>query len=251
MNISSYFLIEFTIRDRILSGQLHPGEKLPTEKELSDQFGVSVITVRTALAKLEAEGLILRKAGKGTFVRGDINLNKPMMIRMETTKGAFRYSFEKPSGYRVKVLGLEEGKIGDTRISENLAKFLGKTKEDHVGIVRRVRLVNEIPVQYVENFIPVDMMKYLTVEDLSERTLQNILREKAGLEVGANEMYIEGIPAEADIAEILQCAVFIPLILFRSYFWFATGEPYSVTNLFGNPLYVKHCISSGTAEFNS
>jgi GntR family transcriptional regulator len=249
MKISSYFLIEFTIRDRILSGKLLPGAKLPSERDLCDQFGVSVITVRTALSKLENEGLILRKAGKGTFVNDGININKPMMIKMETTN--VRYISEKPSGYGVKVMGIEETEIGRTRIAENLTGFLGKSNRDHIGVVRRVRLMNDIPVQYIENYIPVDMMKHLTIEELSQRPLQSTLREKTGLEVGATEMYIESIPAEADIADLLQCTVFIPLILFRSYFWFANEEPYSITNLFGNPLYVKYCIMSKLTEFNS
>jgi GntR family transcriptional regulator len=249
MKISSYFLIEFTIRDRILSGKLQPEAKLPSERELCDQFGVSVMTVRTALSKLEIEGLISRKAGKGTFVKGGININKPMMIKIETTKG--RYSFDQPSGYCVKAIGFEEREIGKTEIAEGLTRFLGKSTGDRIGVVRRVRLVNDVPVQYVENFIPVDMMKHLTIEELSQRTLQGILREKTGLEVGLTETYIESIPAEADIAEILQCTVFIPLIFFRSYIWFASGEPYSITNVYGNPLYVKYCLVSGTAEFNS
>lgn len=248
MNVPSYFLIEFGIRDRILSGQLQPGAKLPTERDLCDQFGVSVMTVRTALSKLENEGLILRKAGKGTFVKEDISISKPMMIRMEATKG--RYSFEKPSGYSVKVIGMEERKIGETGIAANLTRFLKKSNEDRVGVVRRLRLVDDVPVQYVENFIPMDMMRHVDAEELSHRTLQSILKEKTGLGIGSSEVDIESIPAEADIAEVLRCSVFIPLILLRSHFWFDDGSPYSITNLFGNPLYVKYCVASGTAEFS-
>jgi GntR family transcriptional repressor for pyruvate dehydrogenase complex len=48
-----------------MKGTIKPGEKLPTEKELSNQFDVSVVTVREALRGLEVAGLIEKKRGKG------------------------------------------------------------------------------------------------------------------------------------------------------------------------------------------
>jgi GntR family transcriptional repressor for pyruvate dehydrogenase complex len=63
--------IENYIRDLILKGELERGAKLPTEKEISRQFGVSIVTVREALRGLEAFGLIEKRKGRGggIFVR--------------------------------------------------------------------------------------------------------------------------------------------------------------------------------------
>jgi GntR family transcriptional regulator, transcriptional repressor for pyruvate dehydrogenase complex len=58
-------LIENRISNMIIKGTIGPGEKLPTEKELSVQFDVSVVTVREALRGLEVAGLIEKKRGKG------------------------------------------------------------------------------------------------------------------------------------------------------------------------------------------
>ena len=62
--------IEESIKDLITAGELEVGSKLPTEKEISRQFGVSVVTVREALRGLEAYGIIEKKRGKdgGIFV---------------------------------------------------------------------------------------------------------------------------------------------------------------------------------------
>lgn len=63
-------IIEESIKDLILAGQLKPGSRLPTETEISKQFGVSTVTVREALRGLEAFGVIQKKRGKdgGIFV---------------------------------------------------------------------------------------------------------------------------------------------------------------------------------------
>src|ERR1700735_1294906 len=56
------------LHDEIARGALAPGDALPTEQALCDQFGVSRITVRRALADLAAQGHIARRAGVGSFV---------------------------------------------------------------------------------------------------------------------------------------------------------------------------------------
>ncbi len=58
------------IRESIFAGKLAPGDRLPSEKELAEQFGLSRITVRDALRVLESQGLIAIKvgAGGGAFV---------------------------------------------------------------------------------------------------------------------------------------------------------------------------------------
>lgn len=57
------------IRELILRGQLQPGEKLMTEREISTAMGVSRTSVRDAVNRLTAMGLLVQRQGKGTFVR--------------------------------------------------------------------------------------------------------------------------------------------------------------------------------------
>lgn len=52
----------------ILEGELKPGDRLPTEQELGEHFGVSRVSIRQALRELEARGFIDRKPGRGTTV---------------------------------------------------------------------------------------------------------------------------------------------------------------------------------------
>src|SRR6516164_6423353 len=66
--VSLYFKVMMQIRDRVLSGTWSYGYRIPGEIELARQLGVSVITIRQALAHLCQERLFTREWRKGTFV---------------------------------------------------------------------------------------------------------------------------------------------------------------------------------------
>jgi GntR family transcriptional regulator len=63
-----YRAIADQLRQQIESGQLVPGSQLPTEIELQDQFGASRNTIRDAVKSLVSRGLVVTRAGQGTFV---------------------------------------------------------------------------------------------------------------------------------------------------------------------------------------
>jgi PAS domain S-box-containing protein len=58
------------LRERIVSGELAPGARLPSHQRLAAEFGVAPMTMRHVLARLEQAGLVSRELGRGTFVRG-------------------------------------------------------------------------------------------------------------------------------------------------------------------------------------
>jgi GntR family transcriptional regulator len=60
--------VDEILQERIWDGTYLPGSRIPSESELSEELGVSRATIRTALAKLAANGFILRKQGDGTYV---------------------------------------------------------------------------------------------------------------------------------------------------------------------------------------
>ncbi|MEJ2599308.1 MAG: GntR family transcriptional regulator, partial [Anaerolineales bacterium] len=66
--IPLYFQLAEILREQIQSGELNPGDRLPSERELNEQFGISRMTVRQALAYLTRDGVLVVKPGIGTFV---------------------------------------------------------------------------------------------------------------------------------------------------------------------------------------
>ena len=66
--IPKYQAIYARLRQQILDGEFAAGQKLPPQQELADAFGVTLMTLRQALASLESDGLVWAARGKGTFV---------------------------------------------------------------------------------------------------------------------------------------------------------------------------------------
>jgi GntR family transcriptional regulator len=120
-----------------------------------------------------------------------------------------------------------------------------------VSVVKRVRLMKGTPIFFLENFIPPSISKHLTKADLSRRPLLKILKEKINLTIGRGEMYIEAVSADDDVAEILQVQLFSPLILMRVYYWFSSGEPFEIVNLFMRSEYFKYKVDLDVKGFEN
>jgi GntR family transcriptional repressor for pyruvate dehydrogenase complex len=76
----AYEQVAHAIRQQIFSGSLAEGERLPSEREMAERFGVSRVVVREAIRTLELAGIlrVQKGAGGGTFVSADYN--KPLLL---------------------------------------------------------------------------------------------------------------------------------------------------------------------------
>jgi len=66
----AYFQLARILHRWIMSGELRPGDRLPPEKELCEEFGLSRMTVRRSISMLADKGLVRRERGRGTFIIG-------------------------------------------------------------------------------------------------------------------------------------------------------------------------------------
>lgn len=63
-----YLQLETILRDSIVKGEWNPGEALPSERDLSEKFNVSRLTLRKSIDRLVSQGMIERRQGSGTYV---------------------------------------------------------------------------------------------------------------------------------------------------------------------------------------
>ena len=98
------------IQDLIISESLRPGDKLPGERELADQMGISRTVVREAIRVLSVRGLVKTKPGCGTYVRElesrDISAPMELFFKLKQSSTAFRDVYEIRRMIEVEAAGL-------------------------------------------------------------------------------------------------------------------------------------------------
>jgi len=139
-------LVFHQIKESILSGKIGPGDKLPTERELVEQFKASRIAIREGLKSLEAAGLIVIRSGAGIFVNeiGPKQLSESLSTILRYRKVSFEELTEARTVFEPAVARLAAERI----TPENVRKLEDKIHEsselllpDSVDAsVRRIKL---------------------------------------------------------------------------------------------------------------
>ncbi len=150
--------LEQFLREGIENGRFPANERLPTEQELMEFFGLSRTPVRQALGKLTSAGLVIRKRSLGTVVlphrfeeqlRSLSTFTKEVKGRGQIPRAHLeQFAVQTADPKRVKYLKLEQG-----------AK---------VYFVQRVRYINDDPVGVLNSYIPVAVAPYLLETDFQE-----------------------------------------------------------------------------------
>ncbi len=178
-----------------LIGKTGAGERLPSEPELSKQLGVSRATLREAMRTFEAQGLIRRRQGSGTFVVGQvpvIDAGLEVLESLETM--ADRLGLEvSVSDLRVEVVAADQ----------DHAQVLSVPAGARLTRVQRVMREESRPVAYLEDTLPEEILKadHLPA-DFKGSVLDFLLGR--GDPLTTSRAAISAITAPADVAKQLQ-----------------------------------------------
>jgi GntR family transcriptional regulator len=242
--ISLYGRVEFILRNKILTGQLEAAERLPTEGELAKQFGVSKVTVRQALAHLETDRLITRRSGKGTFVSEVIPVTKQFIF----TNSA-RDIILDVQRYEVKLHSFQTIKVKDSRIPQKIQTFFNLSNLEEVVRIQRLRYLKRVPIYFIENYLPIEIGYQITKKDARRLPLLKILKDKLGINIGGGDLSIEAVAADPDIANILECQTYAPLILRQIHYRSSSNNPLEIVINFMRAEYFKYQTSIDTQGF--
>jgi len=111
------------IEQLIIKGELHPGDRLPPERELAHQFGVSRTVVREAVRSLVAKGLLEVRPGSGTLVRSPSADAVAQSLMMFLRAGRPEFDCEKVMEIRRVLEVANAGFAAQRRTSEDLAEM--------------------------------------------------------------------------------------------------------------------------------
>lgn len=220
--IPLYYQLEQILRSKVEAGEFSPGQRLPTEQELSREFGVSRATVRQALAALVSEGLLRRKQGKGTFITEKVQQTKSVKFT-GFTEDLFH------QGYKLETQVLE---IRPTPASDRVAAFLRLAPGSEVIRFKRLRFVEGTPLSYVINYMPPEIGIKVSEEDLRQHTMLSILEQKLQIPLGTIRHIVEAIKADIEIASLLSIGVFDPILYIETDVFSQAGNPVEIVDTY-------------------
>ncbi len=214
-----YRQVKEDIKAAIQRGKYQPGGQLPPEPALSEQYGVSRITVRRAVEDLCAEGYLVKLHGRGTFVTAP-------RVHRKFTAGSPVESFSETCQKQ----GLTPGAaVIDRRIAEPeeaQRAFLGLKEGALLLHVERVRTADGQPV-FLENiFLPYELYKPLLSADLTDISLFGAIEGVSSQRpAGVGRRCLEIVKADAQQAALLHQPVGEPLFHLDVEFLDAGGRP--------------------------
>lgn len=200
--IPLYYQIGTILRKKILSGELPATSLLPSEEALAEEYGVSRITVRQALALLEQDGLVIRHRGKGTFVS-----EKARDVEPQKLTGFIEDLIL--MGVKTKTKVLELGMI---EAPENIRKHLKLDQSAQAFLAKKIREIEGSPFSYVLNYFPPDIGQDITKEALIAKPALTILEEDLGIKVSKSIQTVGATIADAEVAPLLGVRVGEPLL---------------------------------------
>jgi len=192
------------LHDEILTsienGTYRPGARIPTEFELADMYGVSRVTVRGAIQQLANEGKIIKKHGKGTFVKEKVH-----------KEGIY-------SGFGFTENCLKRGVVPSTDIiecklglcPEEIGKELG-THSEQIIIIKRVRKVDGEPCIFEIDYIP-GQFDFLLSNKLSDTSILKTIEEKTGIIPASFIDQFSISFSNRELSEHLNCPIRTPLL---------------------------------------
>lgn len=179
---------------------------LPSESELADEFGISRITVRQALERLQSKGLIYRERGRGSYVRS---------CHVEGISGFGSFTEE------VRRAGSRPGScvVATETVSslpaEMLRYVVPPPPSDSASgyfALQRVRMIDDVPVAYEEAYLPIERFPGIEDASFDDLSLYEVMRDHWGFEPSWADAAIEPSSADEQLSKLLDIERGAPVI---------------------------------------
>ncbi len=229
--MTKYEQIATDLKARIDSGDLQPGDRLPTVVQLCDFYKASKVTVRHALEMLSDEGLVSSRRGSGTYVRKREGLAGDAVLSNGWLHFEPGFTAENPGKdvssdiYAFEVLSPPE----------DISRYLDLGPDDFTYYTERVRKLAGVPISIEYTYTPIDLIPGLKRHHL-EGSVYTYIREDLGLRIADSTRTIRAVLPHGEEAERLDIRPQDPLLEVEMLNYLDNGRPfeYSVAHNVGS-----------------
>ncbi|HEY46507.1 MAG TPA: GntR family transcriptional regulator [Anaerolineae bacterium] len=206
---------------RILTGQIaagvfRPGDRLPSEAQLCERYGVSPMTVRRVVNILADQGLVTTERGRGTFVR-------PLELSTATFDlGRLQQLFRDGDQSTVKLL---EARI--TSATERAARKLAIEIGDRTVFIRRLIFQGDEPMLLHREHVIYDPSRPIVEAEMEATTLRGLFSGGGGSDLKRGDLTIETTLLTEEEAALLQSETGVPAFRLEHIFYDFDDQPVS------------------------
>jgi len=199
---------------QIHAGDYQAGNRLPSERELSESYKVSRITARQAIDLLFEDGLIFREQGRGTFVA------EPRMRHLQGLT-SFTEDMQARGFTPYSRILTKEVLKADGELQSSLRISAGQ----RILHLVRLRMADDRPIALQASYISLASCPGLENEDFKDQSLFALLRSKYYLYPTWTEVDIQAVPASKEEALLLEIRPTDPLLVVRGKTFTDSFEP--------------------------
>ncbi|OYD06797.1 GntR family transcriptional regulator [Paludifilum halophilum] len=212
-----YYQIEEAIKERIDKGEWREGDMIPSEREFSEMYHISRMTVRQAVTNLVSDGYLIRQIGRGTFV-----------ARRKIQQKLFGLtSFTED----MKGRGMKPGtRLLDFRTvsaSGPIAEQLQIPDGGEMYEIKRVRSADDLPMALEITYLSEDLVRGLTEEDVYG-SLYGYVEKELGMTIGYATQELESSVAREAESRTLGIAEGAPLLLIKRFSYLEDETPLEI-----------------------
>jgi GntR family transcriptional regulator len=210
-----YMQLKTILASQINRGELRPHERLPSERQLCRNFGISRMTVRHALNALAQGGLVYTEPGKGIFV-ADPRLSLNVQVSLAGWSEDILRSGATPSSILLAACLC--------RATPEQAKALHATEEEELVKIERLRMVDKVPLAVQTAYLPHRHCPDILRLDLATQSLIRILGKEYGLRLARAEETVRAMLANPEERELLGLSDPAPVLSTERTTYLDTGE---------------------------
>ncbi|HEU5382697.1 MAG TPA: GntR family transcriptional regulator [Ktedonobacteraceae bacterium] len=213
--VPRYYQLKEILREKIQSQEWKPGDLIPSERELGEQYGISRLTARQALTELVNEGLFYREQGKGTYVSRQKIAQQLLHLTSFTEDIQTRGQTPSTKVLSARMCPADESSAERLRIKQG----------QPVLCLQRLRLGDAEPLAIETSLITFIGCEKLLEEDLEHNSLYHLLETRYGIPLLEAEQEMEAGLVGEEEAHLLKIPAGSPALFIRRLTYTDRNQP--------------------------